>query len=334
MSSITYYNANSVSMQPVSGWQGIRGEHARPVPDHRERREPTACCTMGPITGVGGTSYAVNYPGAVTTSVYGPDDLGNGVLRLVGSYKNGDDAVHGFLFQGTTADLAQRRQLPDDRLSRRDSTPTSTARWAASRSATPTARRGTCPLGTGHAFLYDVAQDAILTDIVYPGLDQHHGLRHLVQRRHELHDLPAATPTLGEPRRDVGHGYLVDYDSATGEFTHWTSFDYPNGAVGQDFVTHFEGISSAEKGVYTLSADSVQIGSANPAQGSLGDRPAQHRRHVRPRRLGRPELPRRPRDSTSSTTRWPATRSSASSSAAGGSPRTRRRSTPASSSPT
>ena len=33
-------------------------------------------------------------------------------------------------------------------------------------------------------------------------------------------------------------------------------------------MTHFEGISSTEAGVYTLNADSVQAGSANPAQGS------------------------------------------------------------------
>ena len=30
----------------------------------------------------------------------------------------------------------------------------------------------------------------------------------------------------------------------------------------------FEGISSVEKGVYTLSADSVQAGTGDPAQGS------------------------------------------------------------------
>jgi trimeric autotransporter adhesin len=33
-------------------------------------------------------------------------------------------------------------------------------------------------------------------------------------------------------------------------------------------VTHFEGISSTEPGVYTLSADSLQTGSTNAAQGS------------------------------------------------------------------
>ncbi len=65
------------------------------------------------------------------------------------------------------------------------------------------------------------------------------------------------------------HGYLVDYNSVTGEFSNWTSFDYPNGAADQVFATHFEGISGVEKGVYTLSADSAQIGVGSPVRGSL-----------------------------------------------------------------
>jgi hypothetical protein len=37
---------------------------------------------------------------------------------------------------------------------------------------------------------------------------------------------------------------------------------------GVDFATHFEGISSIEPGVYTLSADSAETGSANVLQAS------------------------------------------------------------------
>ena len=58
----------------------------------------------------------------------------------------------------------------------------------------------------------------------------------------------------------------MDYDSATVIFSNWASFSYPYGA---NFLTHFEGISSLEKGVYTLVADSVQAGSTDPVQGSL-----------------------------------------------------------------
>ena len=60
----------------------------------------------------------------------------------------------------------------------------------------------------------------------------------------------------------------MDYNSANNTFSNWTSFDYPNGPAGINFITHFESISSTEPGVYSLCADSVQTGSGNTAQGS------------------------------------------------------------------
>ena len=48
---------------------------------------------------------------------------------------------------------------------------------------------GDAPIGTGHAFIYDVATEHVPAGHRLSGLDDHHGLRHLVQRRHELHDL-------------------------------------------------------------------------------------------------------------------------------------------------
>ncbi len=67
----------------------------------------------------------------------------------------------------------------------------------------------------------------------------------------------------------VSHAYLVDYHAVTGAFTHWTTFDYPNGPAGKTFVTHFEGISSPSKGMYTLAADAVEVGKTSEGQGAL-----------------------------------------------------------------
>ena len=221
----------------------------------------------GPISGAGGTSYAVNVPGR------------HHHQRLRPRRPRGWRSAAGRQLQ----DRRWRRpRLPlpgDDRRSRTEpattgrstiparSTPTSTARWAAWRSATPTARRRTCPLGTGHAFLYSVAQSTFLTDIVYPGSTSTtaYGIWYNGGTSYTI--CGGYSVVLAIAGQRSADGYLVDYDSATGQFTHWTSFDYPNGPVGQDFVTHFEGISSTEKGVYTLSADSVQIGHrATPAR--------------------------------------------------------------------
>ena len=117
------------------------------------------------------------WPGAETTSVYGPDNLGNGRLRLVGSQRVADDGssnggvavqVRGFLFQGTTADLTNAGNY------RTISYPGAQFTYAHSTMGglvvgNADGPEANLPLGPGHAFLYDIAQDRLLPDIVYPG---------------------------------------------------------------------------------------------------------------------------------------------------------------------
>ncbi len=127
---------------------------------------------------------------------------------------------------------------------------------------------GNAPLGTGHALLYDVARGVLLPNIVYPGstTTTAYGIWF---NGGTSYTIAGGYSTTGGSGNGLSHGYLVDYDSATGQYTHWTSFDYPNGVAGQAFITHFEGISSDEKGTYTLSADSSQSGSSSIVRASL-----------------------------------------------------------------
>ena len=112
-------------------------------------------------------------------------------------------------------------------------------------------------------------QNTFLTDIVYPGstTTTAYGIWY---NGGTSYTIAAATASSCSPSSTIGNGYLVDYDSATGQFTNWTSFAYPNGLVGQDYVTHFQGISSTEQGVYTLGADSAQTGSSTVRAGLAG----------------------------------------------------------------
>ena len=81
----------------------------------------------------------------------------------------------------------------------------------------------------------------------------------------------AQTPVnnLDDQHRPIGEGYIVDYDSATGAFTNWKSYEHPKSPAGLEFVTHFEGISSVENGVYTLSAGSSLTGTSTFEVGSV-----------------------------------------------------------------
>lgn len=277
----TYYNASAITGSlPVAGWQGITagdsaGEYLITGTSNGNNTE-TGLLFEGTIAGQGST-YAVNYPGAVATSVYGPDNLGNGLIRLVGIYRNADAStapvtVNGFVFQGTTSDLTQASDYTTlDIPGAQYNYVHSTAGDLAVGNYDSAAEHGSfgLPLGPGHAFLYDVKQGKFLTDIAFPGaisntaygIWYNGGTSYTICGGYSLD----AVNNFHNQDDPIGQAYLVDYDSATGTFSHWTSFAYP---FGTNYETHFEGISSTQPGVYTLSADSVQSGSTNPAQGS------------------------------------------------------------------
>ena len=126
---------------PVSGWQGIRAADTSGQYLITGTSGANGFCMIGPISGVGGTAYSVNYPGAATTSVYGPDNLGDGEMRLVGSYTTGtvrptDSSSRGRSPISRIAVITARsRTTADDA-----NTLTFTARWATWQWAMPTDR--------------------------------------------------------------------------------------------------------------------------------------------------------------------------------------------------
>ncbi len=126
---------------------------------------------------------------------------------------------------------------------------------------------GNAPLGTGHAFIYGVSQARILTDIVYPGSlsTTAYGIWYNGGTSYTI----AGGYTMPGSPGPFASGYLVDYDSATGQFTHWTSFAAPDGLAGASLATHFEGISSPEPGIYTLAATESDPTSGTPIQAAM-----------------------------------------------------------------
>jgi hypothetical protein len=279
---VTYYPTNvQVKGSAVAGWQGIRNSDTSGQYLITATAGENGVLFDGPITGNSSpdTVYQVNYPGAQVkaTSVYGPDNLPGDDIRLVGTYRNDDFAtapvtVNGFLFEGTVRDLpdAGHYRTIDYPGAQFNYVHSTMGGLAVGNYDNPAdhGKFGLLP-GPGHAFLYDIAQDKFLTDIVFPGslsntaygIWYNGGTSYTICGGYSR----TAVNNFDDPERPIGQGYLVDYDSATGEFSNWASYEYPGGI---NFLTHFEGISSVEKGIYTLSADSVQIGSANLGQGS------------------------------------------------------------------
>jgi parallel beta-helix repeat protein len=286
---VDYFNTSDpleFSLQTVTAWQGIRND--RNVVDSYlicgTANTSVGLLYIGPIAG-GGKNFEVIYPGPTTvaTSVYGPDcldTLPDGRLRLVGSYRVSPSTVfnYGFVWEGTTSDL------PSGRGFRQISYPGATYQFTHSTMGTlavgnadgpqPVGSDLTLPLGPGIAYIYDLSKSLFVTNIVFPGSKSNsaYGIWQNGPTNYTICGgySPLAVNNLVNQSLPLtqGKGYLVDYDSAHNTFSHWTSFDYPNGPAGINFITHFESISSTEPGVYSLCADSAQTGSANPAQGS------------------------------------------------------------------
>jgi trimeric autotransporter adhesin len=282
---VNYFNtsdATKFTIQPVSAWQGLRnyGDKADQYLICGTANKSNGLLYVGSISG-GGASYPVTYPGSTATSVYGPDNLPDDNLRLVGSYKlSGDgDTIynHGFVWDGTLADLPSGgtfRTL-DYPAAKYQFTHSTMGNLAVGNADGPMQVGGkTLPIGPGIAYIYDIPSATFVANIVYPGSKSNtaYGIWHNGGTSYTICGgySPVAANNLANQKLPLtqGRGYLVDYDSATRQFSNWTSFDYPNGPEGVNFITHFEGISSTEPGIYTLSADSVQTDSANLVQGS------------------------------------------------------------------
>ncbi len=266
----TYFNADNITIGsttvPVSGWQGIRYASTSGQYLMTGTSGDNGLLYIGPISGVGGTGYSVNYPKAASTSVYGPD-LEGSTLRLVGTYNTGTGTVNGFLYQGTTAELAQGSGIyetiayPSAQYTYVHSTMGDLAVGNAD------GPEGDAPIGTGHAFIYDVSQNTFLPDVVYPGstTTTAYGIWY---NGGTSYTIVGGYSNVMSPSLTIGNAYMVDFDTATGQFTHWTSFAYPNGVAGQNFISHFQGVSSSGAGGFTLAADSLPSGSSGVVQGS------------------------------------------------------------------
>ena len=246
LSNITYYDASDVGV-PVIGWQGIRGADARGQYLISGTSGTHGLLFVGSIAGKG-QSYFVNDPLASTTSVYGPNNLGGGSIQLVGAYTGGQSQTdkvvyHGFLFQGTTADL------PSGGSFRTIDYPGATFNFVHSTMGGlavgnydgPTA--GGSPLGPGQDYIYNIATGQFVTSIVYPGSFSNtaYGIWYNGGTSYTICGgySNESVNNMSDQDRPIGQGYLVDYNSATGQFSHWTSFSYPNGPAGTTVLTHF-----------------------------------------------------------------------------------------------
>ena len=216
---------------------------------------------------------------AAGTSVYGPDNLGEGQANLVGAYTrnlNGasptpeDPAIVGFAYTGAVDGSSADGWRSVQGITQLGTPGTYTFVHSVDGGlAVGNADNADVDDLTGYfslsstAFIVDLETGA-QTLIRYPG--QRDPL--VTHTAYGIWDNEDGTYTIaggsgerlkrGNSRVDSGEAYLIDYDSVTGRFSHYTNFAYRN-RERTDLISHFEGIYRTKRGAYRLPATSVAL---------------------------------------------------------------------------
>ena len=219
----------------------------------------------GPLDGVDGNWYQLNYPTATgatvkSTTWYGPNN-GNttGTISVVGSYTTIESGTtsFGMLYQGGLLDGNNPTNWTQ--LSPPNTTNTIAHSNMGELVVGNYAINNESTLGNG--FIYNITsksyfqlskQGAISTTIY--GIWHNGGTSYTIAGGY-------SSPATG----GLDTGYIADFDSSNNAITNWTDYSYNNQPLG-NFISHFEGITSNGNGGYNLVADVITVGAIEQVQ--------------------------------------------------------------------
>jgi hypothetical protein len=216
-----------------------------------------------------GSWYVMNVPSsinsAVSTSIYGPDSLGNGNYNLVGTYTSSTNSnTYSFIYTGPLTSTPQasnfitvQAKYPNGQLAQYTILHSVSGGLAAGNYGSPNSL-------LGNAFIYDPQNlSRPQTDLQFPVNQKSYSVYGIWHNGGNSYTVAGGVSgglidkKSGEP---VTLAYLMDYDRATGLTSNFQTFQYkPVGAAKKYFnndgvITHFEGIWSDGKGLYKLPA--------------------------------------------------------------------------------
>lgn len=271
VTSIDYFNTSEITTDtslPVESWTGIRGLANGDyliTGSTESGGVQSGLLYVGTLDGGDGDAYAINYPGGsgTATSVYGPDDLGNGEVLLVGTYVLPTGSTrYGFAFRGNLATMATDVLNPANYETIWNGSEFNYLHSTMGGLAVGNSITSNTPNERGRAYIYDF-QTQQFTDIVFPGTISNtaYGIWDNGDGGYTIAGGFSQLPVNNADDRlqPIGMASLIDYDRATGTFSNWRAYSYQS--LDQVTVgTHFMGISSVEQGVYTLSGSGFVSG--------------------------------------------------------------------------
>ena len=231
----------------------------------------------GDANGADGQWYVVNAAAAFNgsntganasiTSCYGPEQISDAIVRVVGSYNASASAadISGFVYTGpidaadnTTEGFIQYKH-PGSQWTFLHSTEEGlvVGNW----DNTPPPDLDKPLVGVGKAFIYDIETESAIADIRYPGSKSTTAYG-IAKVNDNLFAITGSYSLSGEADH-TGHGYLVYYHRESGEFTDWTSWDVDDSSLGS-VVSHADGISyNSADNTFTLATVALQANATN-----------------------------------------------------------------------
>lgn len=209
----------------------------------------------GPLSfnGTGGQWHKLTYSGddatdVVNTSCYGPNNLDNGGVQIVGSYKvSGDSSTRGFLYEGPVNGSGEWTTIsPNNGDTKMVFMHSVMGGYAVGNYDTH--------YTNGFAFIYDINTGEFF-DIVAEGAHSTslYGIWYNGGTSYTL----VGGCSLDGPE-NLSQAFIVDWDSATKTTSNWKMYQYLDENL-KSIVTHFEGITSDGSGGYNLPSDWVAI---------------------------------------------------------------------------
>jgi hypothetical protein len=273
--SITYTTLNYTGSLPTGGSTGLTG--IRHVANSSESTvyitgsysangRNNGTLYVGNILG-GGVYYVYNFPGSTGTNVYSADNEVGGNVGLTGSYvESSGGANMGFYYSGPVTDNNQNINAWTSLTVPSSIVPNG----GTVKETIPHSIMGGLIVGnylaeesgvsglTANAFIYNV-NTKTYTNLVHPtskvtsayGIWYNSGTSYTITGGYSNVNDTA-----------LSYGFLVDYDSATGNLSNWTGFKYNNNA---SLGTHFEGITTDGNNGYNLAGTGVTGGASFPA---------------------------------------------------------------------
>jgi hypothetical protein len=253
MTVIQYSNAPDLQF-----WQGIRYLSDNFFIMCGTNQNSKGIFYIGPLLNYNNqNNYEINYPDSNITSVYGPDYVGKGIYRLVGSYrKDLDKIIYGFFFQGEISNFNNPLNYKTISVG---------ASYTYIHSTMNNILVGNYDeymLGPISAFLMIIDIGKIIK-ISYPGSTSNtvYGVWYNGDSNYTLcggystDSIPGNKVYNNFQPKPIGKAYIVNYNINKNEFSDWTTFEYPYSEY--NLLTHFQGISSNKKNVYQLVTDTI-----------------------------------------------------------------------------